>query len=125
VSQTNLPIWIGRGVSGNNFNGSIDDIGIWNRALTATEVAALYQSSLSVDAVSASSVKVYPNPANDFLQLEIATQEAGKTYQIMDELGRIVASDILTSPKIAITTLKSGVYFLKIGEMKPVKFIKN
>jgi hypothetical protein len=125
VSQTNLPIWIGRGVSGNNFNGSIDDIGIWNRALTATEVAALYQSSLSVDAVSASAVKVYPNPANDFLQLEIATQEAGKTYQIMDELGRIVASDILTSPKIAITTLKSGVYFLKIGEMKPVKFIKN
>ena len=125
VSQTNLPIWIGRGVSGNNFNGSIDDIGIWNRALTATEVAALYQSSLSVDAVSASVVKVYPNPADDFLQLEIATQEAGKTYQIMDELGRIVASDILTSPKIAITTLNSGVYFLKIGEMKPVKFIKN
>ncbi len=127
VNQTNMPIWIGRGVSGNYFNGSIDDIGIWNRALTPAEVVTLYESTLSVDTISASSVKVYPNPASDFLQLEIDAQEVGSTYQIMDDLGRVVATDILdtTSAEIAISTLKTGLYFLKIGDMKPIKFIKN
>ncbi|MBL0357419.1 MAG: LamG domain-containing protein [Chitinophagaceae bacterium] len=33
--------------TGDPFNGSIDDIGIWNRALSSTEVTQLYTSSLT------------------------------------------------------------------------------
>lgn len=127
VSQASLPIWIGRGVSGNYFNGSLDDIGLWNRALTPNEIAVLYQSTLSVDPFSASSVKMYPNPASDFLQLEIDAQNIGTSYQIFDDLGRIVASGtmVATTTEIAVSSLKTGMYFLKIGEQTPVKFIKN
>lgn len=127
VSQAILPIWIGRGVSGNYFNGSLDDIGIWNRALTPNEISVLYQSTLSVDAYTAANVKVFPNPASDFLQLEVAAENIGKTYQIIDELGRIVATDTMvdTTTEIAVSSLKTGMYFVKMGEQTPVKFMKN
>ena len=32
------------GEIGDNFSGQIDAVGIWNRALNATEIAALYNS---------------------------------------------------------------------------------
>ncbi len=40
--SANLPLWIGRGVSGGNFVGSIDEVGIWTRALDSSEVALLF-----------------------------------------------------------------------------------
>jgi len=127
VSQASLPIWIGRGVSGNYFNGSLDDIGIWNRALTPNEIAVLYQSTLNVDALSTATVKVYPNPASDFLHVEVDAQNIGANYQIIDDLGRIVATGVLvdTATEIAVSTLKKGLYFFKMGEQKPVKFMKD
>ena len=38
----NLPFWIGRGVAGNQFNGTIDEVAVWNRALSAVEIGILY-----------------------------------------------------------------------------------
>lgn len=127
VSQASLPIWIGRGVSGNYFNGSLDDIGVWNRALTPNEITALYESTLSVDPFAAPSIKVYPNPASDFLQWEVAAENIGTSYQIFDDLGRIVASGTVvdTTTEIVVSSLKTGMYFIKIGEQTPVKFMKD
>jgi len=47
-------VWLGAymrfglGASGEVFNGSIDDIGIWNRTLTETEIRQLYNNNISV-----------------------------------------------------------------------------
>lgn len=41
--QGTHPLYIARGVSGNYSQASIDDVGIWNRVLTAGEILALYQ----------------------------------------------------------------------------------
>ncbi len=43
IAASGAPFWIGERVGGQTFpmNGSIDEVGVWNRALTATEVAAL------------------------------------------------------------------------------------
>jgi hypothetical protein len=127
VSQAVLPIWIGRGVSGNYFAGSIDDIGIWSRALTPNEVTALYQSTLGLNAISATKVNVFPNPATSKLQLEVDLQHIGKTYQIMDELGRTVCTETITATisEVSVAVLKTGLYVLKIEGMTPVKFIKK
>jgi hypothetical protein len=87
----------------------------------------LYQSTLSVDAFSNATIKVYPNPTSDFLHVEVAAQNSRKTYQIIDDLGRIVATGTMvdTTTEISVSSLKTGMYFLKIGEQTPVKFMKN
>ncbi len=41
-----LPFFIGKGVSGNYFNGIIDDVALWNRSLTNCEIQKLYTSQL-------------------------------------------------------------------------------
>lgn len=47
LSVNDLPMWIGArpnaGSLSHFFHGSLDDIGIWNRALTEQEILALYQ----------------------------------------------------------------------------------
>ena len=41
-TMPNQPLRIGKGASlGGNFTGKLDDIGVWNRPLTASEVAAM------------------------------------------------------------------------------------
>jgi chitodextrinase len=40
--NTNLPLYIGHSSYGNAFNGAIDEVRLYNRALTATEVSAIY-----------------------------------------------------------------------------------
>lgn len=53
VTSATLPLYIGRGVGGDFYNGKMDDIGIWNRALTPCEINDLYNSSNSLTGVSA------------------------------------------------------------------------
>ena len=43
ATRATLPLFIGSGINANYFDGDVDDIGIWNRALSASEIAALYQ----------------------------------------------------------------------------------
>jgi hypothetical protein len=53
VSSTTLPLLIGKGVGGSHFYGQIDDIGIWNRALSQCEINDLYASSTTLTGLSA------------------------------------------------------------------------
>jgi hypothetical protein len=53
VTSANLPLYVGRGIGGDYYNGKMDDIGIWNRALTVCEINDLYNSSNSLTGVSA------------------------------------------------------------------------
>jgi hypothetical protein len=53
VTSTTLPLYVGRGIGGNYFNGKIDDIGIWNRCLSPCEINDLYTASNSLTTVSA------------------------------------------------------------------------
>lgn len=39
------PLYVGRGASGTYLGGKVDDVGIWNRALTAQEISDLYTAS--------------------------------------------------------------------------------
>jgi hypothetical protein len=53
VTSTTLPLYIGKGIGGSYFNGKIDDIGIWNRCLSACEINDLYMASNTLTTVSA------------------------------------------------------------------------
>ncbi|MFM6964614.1 MAG: LamG-like jellyroll fold domain-containing protein [Sphingomonadales bacterium] len=53
VTSATLPLYIGRGVGGSYFNGKIDDIGIWNRCLSACEINDLFNASNTLTTVNA------------------------------------------------------------------------
>ena len=53
VTSATLPLYIGRGIGGNYFNGKIDDVGIWNRCLSACEINDLFTTTNTLTTVSA------------------------------------------------------------------------
>ncbi|MFA7273114.1 MAG: LamG-like jellyroll fold domain-containing protein [Crocinitomicaceae bacterium] len=53
VTQANMPLYVGQGMSGGYMNAKLDDIGVWNRALTPCEIADLYNSTNSLLGVGA------------------------------------------------------------------------
>jgi hypothetical protein len=55
VTSANLPLYVGKGISGGYFNGSMDDLGIWDRALTACEISDLYNETNTLTGIGAGS----------------------------------------------------------------------
>jgi hypothetical protein len=123
------------------YNGIIDDIGIWNRALTQQEVTQLYNQNqcftnttvtdtlvINVGQLSytnpiayANNITIYPNPAST--QVNIAFNNIsnlnGGSIKIINSLGQQVATTpITTSGTNTTLTLStwggSGLYFVQI-----------
>ena len=64
---------------------------------------------------SAIDLKVYPNPANDLLNVDVPTNEIHH-FQIFDSSGKTILSGALNgSGSIDVNTFVSGVYLLKIS----------
>jgi hypothetical protein len=88
----------------------------------------LVTQDLGVTSVSSNqnpSIRVYPNPAKDFLFIE---GFVSKTFvNVYNVNGVRLLSNVLSSPVMNIGNLENGVYFLKITDRKGVtirKFLK-
>ena len=86
----------------------------------------LKENTLGINKIEKGSFQLYPNPAQNELNIKITDDQQGKTYTILDNLGRQVSSGVLNGPenKLVITDLKPGVY-LFIYENSSKHFIKN
>jgi hypothetical protein len=94
----------------------MDDIGIWNRALTQTEITALYTGVLSSEScTNTSSFQMYPNPANDVVQFK--STEMIEKISIYNALGQLVQENRTNSLEgaISIEHLAQGSYFVKVN----------
>jgi hypothetical protein len=65
-------------------------------------------------------VKLFPNPAQDFITIHSQKTDANLKVEFIDELGRVImTNEILqgntTSNRIETTTLNNGIYFVKIS----------
>jgi len=129
-------IQIGRDWSSflNYFLGKIDDIGIWNRALSEQEITNLYNSAntnecltmtintgpLSTNPVTyTSSVNIYPNPANDHITIDCGNlaNVSGWTIKIVNTLGQEVFSGAMNTQQYVVplnSWTGQGMYFVKI-----------
>ena len=69
---------------------------------------------------------VYPNPANDLLEIKIINKLIGQVYTIADQLGRVVMTGKLEDEDstIKVNQLAAGVYIFNIGQQK-IKIIKQ
>ncbi|RZJ69984.1 T9SS type A sorting domain-containing protein [Flavobacterium sp.] len=87
-------------------------------------------AELSVNAPTVSKFSVYPNPANQ--ELNIASENGIETYAIFDATGKLIAKSNLptaeTNHKIDVAHLSNGLYFVELqsGNSKETKkFVKN
>ncbi len=73
-----------------------------------------------------SNIEVVPNPASNYIS--ISSLEKIDFYQIIDIQGKIIANSDYFNDKIDVSTLLSGIYFIKIKSNEKIttrKFIKN
>ena len=148
ISNTNiaslLPITFGRyhgTIQTVYFNGSLDDIGIWNRALTQQEITQLYNQNqcmtnitvtdtliINVGQLSytnpvsyANNITIYPNPANTQVNISFnnITDLTGGNINIINSLGQQVATTPITlsgtNTTMPLNTWGgTGLYFVQI-----------
>ncbi|WP_396144497.1 LamG-like jellyroll fold domain-containing protein [Flavobacterium sp.] len=123
------------------FNGKLDDIGIWNRALTQQEITQLYNQNQCITNITvtdtliinvgqmsytnpvayANNITIYPNPASTQININFnnITDLTGGTVKIINSLGQQVATTPITltgtSTSMALSSWGgNGVYFVQI-----------
>jgi hypothetical protein len=99
--------------------GNIDDVGIWNRALTQEEITSLYSgSSVDINELSQSNVfSVFPNPAQSVINVNIEANLLGSVFTIYDNTGKAVKTGKLYSSNttIEVNDLSGGIYSFSVG----------
>jgi hypothetical protein len=123
-------------ITQSNFKGKIDDLIIWNRALTQEEISNLYNAQLSFnDPVTwANNITIFPNPASSQININFnnITNLNGGTLKIINSLGQEVATTPITtsgtnSTMQLATWGGTGMYFVQIinpqGQIVDIKKI--
>ncbi len=120
------------------FSGKLDDIGIWNRALTDQEISDLYNANICYEFVTVTdtlvintgitgynpitylnTLKIWPNPSNDHITIDagnLATMN-GYSIKIEDAQGQQVFQNAVNQQQfyVDITTWGgNGLYFVRI-----------
>lgn len=134
-SNLNTNVWnIGRKSTSafDGFCGKIDDIGIWNRALTQQEITNLYYADSTCQSLVintgvlsfnpptyTNTVTIYPNPANDRITIDCGTlaNVSGWNIKITNELGQEVFNQPMNTQQYVVpltTWTGQGVYFVKL-----------
>jgi hypothetical protein len=69
-------------------------------------------------------IKLYPNPAKDFVTIELTNELIGKQYLIFNELGQVMQTGRMTSNKVIIPIDKmvTGSYSLHIERCETIYF---
>jgi hypothetical protein len=104
----------------NFFHGNIDDVRIYNRALSISEIVALCEEGLvSIDEQPENqNIQIYPNPTNSTITINIKANASVNGYkvEINNLLGQTVYVSTMNTTKktIDLSTLENGVYFVKI-----------
>lgn len=110
------------------FEGSVDDLKIYNYELSPTEISNLYNYNvLSFSDFNQNSLEVemYPNPVNDVLNIEIENEI--KSVEIYNIQGQKVLQS--SNKQIETNSLNSGIYMVRIedvnGAVATQKLIKK
>ena len=112
------------------FNGYIDDIRLYNYNIEKSTIDSLYTIlPTNISTINETKISIYPNPAEDKLNLILSPNNKDFTASIYNILGDLVLTSVNTKI-IDIKQLCNGLYILKIVENKSrneksLKFIKN
>jgi hypothetical protein len=106
----------------NYFRGDLDDIRIYNRAITASEVQQLYSMLSSVEVIqSAPRIDIFPNPTLGLINIHLTDEtKLGKIqFRIYTPSGQILYDEPISNHRstIDLKALGTGrVYILKLTD---------
>ncbi|MFC6267395.1 LamG-like jellyroll fold domain-containing protein [Frigoriflavimonas asaccharolytica] len=98
------------------FNGAVDDLKIYNYALTQAQVTALFTNATlatTENTIKTKDISIYPNPAKDFVNIQ--SENKVQTVEIYNMAGQKVLET--REMKINTSNLKPGVYMVKIKDV--------
>ncbi len=104
--------------SNKRYRGKIDEIGIWNRALSKVEISNLFNTTTNTkDKIKDQTFDIYPNPISNQFTIEGNQSLIGQSFEVFDITGKrqIFGSITGTKTKVDGFNLKSGVYIVSIG----------
>ncbi len=121
------------------FSGSLDDIAIWNRALSQQEITQLYNQGICQTSITVTdtllihtgitaynpvayqnTLKVWPNPGNQDITLDAGNLSSmqGWKYKVANTLGQTVVNETAISQQQTLIDLSTwggnGIYYLHL-----------
>lgn len=91
----------------------LDDVALFDVALTAEEVSKVYAASqgevASLQSANAETTNVYPNPVSNTLYFKNTNARSVVIYNLT---GKMVQSSMITDASVDMSQLSSGVYFV-------------
>jgi len=124
--------------NGGIFNGKLDDIGLWNRALTITEINDLFNGNLCYQYITVTdtllintnltgfnpvtyqnTIKIWPNPANNHITIDNGNiaNLTGYKIKITNSISQQVFQSAITQQQFYVdlsTWTGNGIYFVHI-----------
>ncbi|WPR71979.1 T9SS type A sorting domain-containing protein [Flavobacterium sp. NG2] len=95
----------------------------WTASYPGSKVVLTYNNpTLSVKKQNAFEFSVYPNPVSEVLYIQ--TQEVLKSAQVIDASGKVVLTQNKPSESINVSSLKKGIYMLRLTSEKGVSTSK-
>lgn len=96
----------------------------YNHPILTNDANTVFQSLSVGEHTFDKSIKMYPNPANDFVTIE--AKNTIKSVEFYDVQGRILQTNLVneTSVKLELSNYSSGMYYLKIKTDKGYKVEK-
>jgi hypothetical protein len=125
-------MWLGRGYWGNTtqyFEGSIDELRIYDRALTSAEVFELYQNPTSIydNTKNSPEINIFPNPAKEILHFDLPDlDDQLLTIKLTDTNGKVVLIEEFYSndKELYIGDLPEGLYIVHFTGTKKTYYGK-
>jgi hypothetical protein len=124
----------------NYFKGKLDDLGIWNRALTQQEITNLYNGNICFKSITvtdtlvinvnrtsynplayANTIKVYPNPTNDKITIDNGdlSKMTGYSIKIYNSIGQQLFQSNINQQQFSIDISQwggNGLYFMELKD---------
>ena len=131
---------IGPGGVGAYNNGVLDDIGLWDRALTQQEITNLYNGNICYKSISvtdtliinvkrtslnplayANTIKVYPNPTKDKITIDNGdlSKMTGYSIKIYNSIGQQLFQTTISQQQYSLDITQwggNGLYFMELKD---------